>query len=46
MTLEMREKMKERMMELKRAGVKECSIQISSMGCCGRTDGSYRCTSK
>ena len=42
---EIREKMVARIEQL-REGVTIADLKVVNMGCCGRSDGSYRCSSK
>ena len=42
---EIRERMEARIEQLRECGT-TVDLKVVSMGCCGRSDGSYRCSSK
>lgn len=46
MTKEMIAMMTARVNELEKSGKTAEGMKVDMMGCCGRADGSYRCSSK
>ena len=46
MKQEIKDRMEARMQELQNLGKDIDVTRIQSLGCCGRADGSYRCSSK